>query len=376
MYDRHCLGLSESEVQEKIESGIPYTIRMLVPDPGSALAQKVGNLKQMDDQVLLKSDGYPTYHMANIVDDYTMKISHVIRGQEWLPSTPKHLLLYHMLDIDPPEFIHIPLLINDKGAKLSKRHGDFSVESFIKRGYLPEALINGVSLLGWNPPSYEDPIYLGGNIKQFLESEIMFMDDLEEYFDLNKIGKAPCKFEESKFVFLNSHHIRKKFEYYNADERKESTVRFRKILTEVLDGRPPAELDIDNLSTPGIEKEHTKEKAKTHSEAVQNMLKMDYKRIAKIMDLMIPRINFYKDMANHKYFFTDPDFSTDLASGFKKSVITDIEKSITTLTDLYNRLTLIQEDDWKKDDVNKECSMYLYEQNQQGIFSFCFLIDK
>jgi glutamyl/glutaminyl-tRNA synthetase len=189
---------------------------------------------QLDDQILLKSDGYPTYHLANIVDDYTMKISHVIRGNEWLPSTPKHLLLYHMLDITPPEYIHIPLIVNSKGAKLSKRHGDVSVDGYIQNGYLPESVANGLALLGWSPPMHSDMEVLSGSIKKFMESEVLNMADLEAYFDLSKIGKAPCRFDEEKFKYFNSQHIRRKFEYYNPNERKESTVRFRQIMLNVL----------------------------------------------------------------------------------------------------------------------------------------------
>ena len=106
----------------------------------------------LDDQIIMKSDGYPTYHLANIVDDHMMQISHVIRGEEWLPSTPKHLLLYKMLELDPPQYAHLPLLLNSKGQKLSKRHGDVAVIDYRAKGYLPEALTNGIGLLGWNPP--------------------------------------------------------------------------------------------------------------------------------------------------------------------------------------------------------------------------------
>lgn len=111
----------------------------------------------IDDQVLIKADGFPTYHFANIVDDYLMRITHVIRGEEWLPSTPKHLILYKMFEMDPPQFAHLPLLLNIDGSKLSKRHGDVSVDDFKNQGYLPEALLNGLALLGWNPPNREDP---------------------------------------------------------------------------------------------------------------------------------------------------------------------------------------------------------------------------
>lgn len=169
---------------------------MLVPEGSTSFTDLIhGKVtfknSQLDDQILLKSDGYPTYHLANIVDDYLMGISHVIRGEEWLPSTPKHVLLYNMLNIEPPSFAHIPLLVNMQGQKLSKRHGDISVESFKQQGYLPEAINNGLALLGWNPPSHSDPNVLAGDLKDFLESEILEMDDLEAFFDILKIGKSP-----------------------------------------------------------------------------------------------------------------------------------------------------------------------------------------
>ena len=206
-YDRLCLGLTEEEVQQKIDAGENYTVRMLVPEGTTVFNDiihgKVSvNNSQLDDQIILKSDKYPTYHLANIVDDYLMGISHVIRGVEWLPSTPKHILLYNMLDIQPPAFAHIPLLVNTRGAKLSKRHGDISVQSYIDKGYLPEGLINGLALLGWTPPSHDDPNILNSNLKIFEESEILTMEDLEAYFSILKVGRSPCKFDEEKFKFL------------------------------------------------------------------------------------------------------------------------------------------------------------------------------
>jgi len=110
----------------------------------------------IDDQVIIKNDGYPTYHFANVIDDYLMGITHVIRGEEWLPSTPKHTILYDMFGWQHPEFAHLPLLLNSKGQKLSKRFGDVSVQSYIEKGYLNEALMNSIALLGWNPPQPDD----------------------------------------------------------------------------------------------------------------------------------------------------------------------------------------------------------------------------
>ena len=134
-YDRFCFNLSESEVKERVASGEPHVIRMFVPSGVSEWKDLVHgkvifNNNVLDDQILIKSDGYPTYHFANIVDDHLMQISHVIRGEEWLSSTPKHLILYSMFGQTPPTFAHLPLLLNDKGQKLSKRFGDVSVQAY------------------------------------------------------------------------------------------------------------------------------------------------------------------------------------------------------------------------------------------------------
>jgi glutamyl/glutaminyl-tRNA synthetase len=127
----------------------------------------------------MKGDGYPTYHFANVVDDYLMRITHVIRGEEWLPSTPKHIILYKMFELDPPTFAHLPLLLNAKGQKLSKRQGDVSVTDYRDKGFLPEALVNGLALLGWNPPHREDPNVLSEDLNTFLKHEVLTMKDME-----------------------------------------------------------------------------------------------------------------------------------------------------------------------------------------------------
>ena len=169
----------------------------------------------VDDQVIMKSDGFPTYHFANVVDDYLMRITHVIRGEEWLPSTPKHILLYKMFGIEPPVFAHLPLLLNMKGQKLSKRQREVSVDDYQNKGYLPEALLNGLALLGWNPPHREDPAFLSEtNMTSLLKHEVLTMEELEILFNIEKIGKSGVKFEEKKLEFLNSMHIRNKFEYF------------------------------------------------------------------------------------------------------------------------------------------------------------------
>ena len=147
----------------------------------------------MEDPIILKSDGYPTYHFANVIDDYCMKISHVIRGEEWLPSLPKHLLLYNALNWDAPKFYHLPLLLNPDKSKLSKRQGDVSVEDFLKNGYLKESIINFVALLGWHPSNNQ---------------EIFNINELVNSFSMNRINKSGAVFDKEKLNWMNRHYLK------------------------------------------------------------------------------------------------------------------------------------------------------------------------
>lgn len=197
-YDRHCLNLTEDEVKQKIKNGESYVIRLKVPAGETEFTDLIrGKIKiqnsEIDDQVLMKSDGFPTYHLAVVVDDHLMKISHIIRGEEWLPSTPKHVILYRMLDFDLPEFAHVPLLLNPDKSKLSKRQGDVGVEDYLKRGYLPAALINFVGTLGFNPTA---------------DQEIFSLAELIERFDITKVNKSGAVLNMDKLDWLNNHYLR------------------------------------------------------------------------------------------------------------------------------------------------------------------------
>ncbi len=200
-YDRKCLGLSSREIEENLRNGIPSVVRLKIPD-GQVISVKDlvrGDLEfsseVLDDQVLLKSDGFPTYHLANVVDDHAMRISHVIRGEEWLSSTPKHVLLYESFGWKPPAFAHLPLLLNPDRSKLSKRQGDVAVEEYRVKGFLSEALVNIVALLGWNPGT---------------DKEIFSMEELISEFDLGHVNKAGAVFSIDKLTWLNSEHLRRK----------------------------------------------------------------------------------------------------------------------------------------------------------------------
>lgn len=200
MYDRRCRKLSAAEAERRAGQGEKHVIRLKVPELGQTSFDDVirgrvvfeNNL--IDDQVLLKSDGYPTYHLANVVDDHLMGITHVIRAEEWLPSTPKHLLLYAAFGWTPPVFAHVPLLLNPDRSKLSKRQGDVAVEDYRKQGYLPEAVINFVALCGWNPSA---------------EQEIYSKDELTSKFDLAKINKSGAIFNREKLDWLNREHLKR-----------------------------------------------------------------------------------------------------------------------------------------------------------------------
>jgi glutamyl-tRNA synthetase len=200
-YDRRALKLSPQEVQEKLASGVPAVVRMKVPDGVTIAFDDVvrGHVEfssdLIDDQVLLKSDGYPTYHLANVVDDYLMGVSHVIRGEEWLSSTPKHVLLYQYFGWELPTFAHLPLLLNPDKSKLSKRQGDVAVEDYRQKGYLNEALVNFVAFLGWNPGD---------------EREIFLLEELVKEFSLERVGKSGAVFNIEKLDWLNFEHLRKK----------------------------------------------------------------------------------------------------------------------------------------------------------------------
>lgn len=202
-YDRTVMRseytLGPDETQRLLDSGADYCIRLKVPVSGDirfndiVRGEVIVNARDVDDQILLKSDGFPTYHLANVVDDHLMQISHVIRGEEWLPSTPKHVLLYQAFDWEMPRFAHLPLLLNPDKSKMSKRFGDVFAKSFREKGFFPDALVNFVALLGWNPTA---------------DREIFTMDELIEHFSLEKVNKAGAVFDTKKLEWMNAQYLR------------------------------------------------------------------------------------------------------------------------------------------------------------------------
>ena len=200
-YDRHCRRLSEEESRKLYESGAPYVVRLKIPE-GREVSfhdEILGDIKRKakdisPDPVMLKTDGFPTYHLACVVDDHLMEITHVFRGQEWIPSTPLHILMYEAFGWDPPKFCHLPLIMGKDGKKLSKRHGSTFAREFRAMGYLPEAMVNYMIMLGW---SYDDT------------REFFSHDELSELFSLEKVNKSPAVFDYKKLEWFNGQYIRR-----------------------------------------------------------------------------------------------------------------------------------------------------------------------
>jgi len=253
-YDKFCEHLTPAELKEREDKNLPFVIRMKVPEKTIRFTDEIRGLieiapENIDDQVLIKSDGFPTYHLANVVDDHDMQITHVIRGEEWLPSTPKHILLYEYFGWQHPVFAHLPLLLNPDRSKLSKRQGDVAVEDFRAKGYLKETLVNFVALLGWNPGD---------------EREIFSMEELEKEFTLERVGKSGAIFNHDKLNWLNQQHIR--------------LMDPEKILLELK----------HSLEEKGIKSEH------------------DY--LIRVINVMKDRVNFISEFVTFSsYFFTEPD---------------------------------------------------------------------
>ncbi len=200
-YDRKCRSLSDDEIKRHLDAGTPHVIRLKIPSGRKVIfTDKIrGSIEYssdvLDDLVLIKTDGYPTYHMANVVDDHLMQITHVLRGDEWIASTPRHILLYEAFGWNPPEFAHLPIILSPDGGKLSKRKGAASVMDFKRAGFLPEALFNFLALLGWSPGD---------------EREKMTMQELIDAFSLENVSPKSSVFDEQKLEWMNGLYMAEK----------------------------------------------------------------------------------------------------------------------------------------------------------------------
>lgn len=270
-YDGHCRNLTKEEIREKLDAGVPYVIRQKCPQEGTTTFhdEVFGDITVdnaiLDDQVLIKTDGMPTYNFANVVDDHTMGITHVIRGNEYLSSTPKYNLLYQAFGWEIPTYIHCSPVMKNATEKLSKRNGDASFQDLIAKGYLTEAVVNYIALLGWSPKG---------------EEEIFSLEELVQEFDVSGISKSPAIFDPVKLKAVNGEHIRRlapeKFAEmalpYIRQTCKREDINL-KILAEVLQPRTelftdiPEQVDfIDRLPDYGIAL-YTHKKMKTTSES-------------------------------------------------------------------------------------------------------------
>ncbi|KAL0089911.1 glutamyl-tRNA synthetase [Phycomyces blakesleeanus] len=281
-YDKHCSYYTEDEIKENMEKELPFTIRLNTPEGSTNVKDTVyGNItfnnKTLDDTILIKSDGFPTYHLANVVDDHLMGITHVLRGEEWMPSTPKHVILYKALGWTPPQFVHLPLLMNADKTKLSKRSGDVHVEQYIEKGYLPEALNNFVALLGWNPNS---------------EEEVFSPEELIEKFDLKQLNKSNAVVDIGKLDWMNKQHLLRRAQ---TPEGLESLV---DLLQPMIKTSFETKLQEENASS---------RLERTYLSAVVNTIK---DRIRNIRD--IPQLC--------GYYFVEPDYDSDDAKALYKKL--------------------------------------------------------
>ncbi len=241
-YDRHCRDLPAEEVQHLLDAGTPYVIRQRVPLEGATSFEDTvyGTItienKEIEDQVLLKSDGFPTYNFANVIDDHLMNITHVVRGSEYLTSTPKYNLLYEAFGWEKPVYVHLPLIMGKNAdgtvSKLSKRHGSTSFQGLLDDGYLAPVITNYIALLGWCPKD---------------NTEIFSLEELEQAFDINGISKSPAVFDYDKLLWFNGEYIRK----MTAEEFRENAMPYYK---EVFgDSEKPWQV-LDTILQPRVSK--------------------------------------------------------------------------------------------------------------------------
>ena len=306
-YDRFCLNLSEQEISSKIESKTPHVIRLKMPQQGTTSFQDIvrGQIKfdnsLIDDQIIIKSDGYPTYHLASVVDDHQSEITHVIRGEEWLPSTPKHILLYQAFSWTPPQFAHLPLLLNADKSKLSKRQGDVNAEDYLQKGYLPEALLNFVLLLGWNPGT---------------DREVFNLKEMIREFSLEKVNKSGAVFNVEKLNWLNSEYIKK------------------------LDGAELAEMAKPYFNRAGIQ---------VNDVNLEKIVITEQERIKKMDEIV----------AATKFFFEDIDYDPQNLV-WKKS---DREKTVNYLKSVLALLKNHPEKKWTTKDLEKTIKNFITQNN-------------
>ena len=300
-YDKHCLHLSKEEIEANLAAGKPYVIRQNVPLEGETSFEDelYGTItvpnNELDDMILIKSDGFPTYNFANVVDDHLMGITHVVRGQEYLSSSPKYNRLYQAFGWDVPTYIHCPTITNENHEKLSKRSGHSSYEDLLEQGFVTEAIVNFVALLGWSP---ED------------NQEIFTLEELVKVFDYKHISKSPAVFDMVKLRWMNGEYIKN--------------------------------MDFDRF----------KEMALPY---VKEVITRDVK-IDEILELVKTRIEVFPDIKEHIDFFEElPDYDTILFT--HKKMKTNSENSLEILSEEYEILKDV--DDWSLDNLHDILMKYI-----------------
>ncbi len=302
-YDKHCLSLSKEEIEANLAAGMPFVIRQNIPAEGTTTFTDAnyGDITvdndELDDMILIKSDGYPTYNFANVVDDHLMGITHVVRGNEYLSSTPKYTRLYNAFGWEEPVYIHCPLITNEEHQKLAKRSGHSSFEDLLEQGFVPEAIINFIALLGWSP---ED------------NTEIMSLQELIERFDYHHISKSPAVFDMTKLRWMNGEYIK------NMDNER-----------------------YYEFALPYI----------------REVVKRDCD-LRKIADLVKTRIETFTDIAEKIDFFEElPDYDIEMYT--HKKMKTNSEIALNVLRDLLPRLEAL--DDYSYAGLEKLCMDYVAE---------------
>ena len=306
MYDKTCLQLSSDEVRERLKKGEKYVVRMKVPLSGvvsyeDAIYGKLSfQCSTIDDQVLLKSDGFPTYHLAHVVDDHFMQTDMVIRGEEWLSSLPKHLLLFQYFGWQAPKYAHAPLLLNADRTKLSKRQNSVATEEYITQGYMPEAMINFLALLGWNPGTVQ---------------EMFSLQELIDSFSLERVQKAGAVFDTKKLLWIQGQWMRK----------MEKEVFAQRILPLVIESYPQAKEDVQFLERSSL-----------------------------IQD----RITFMKEAPDLlSYFYTEPQPTRELFLNPKQKVTAEILPKILEI--LLSTLRGIEQASWSLENIRSSLEAIL-----------------
>lgn len=304
-YDRHCLSLSNDEIQKNLDNNIPFVIRQKIKEGTTTFHDEVyGDItvdnNTLEDQILIKSDGLPTYNFANVIDDHLMNITHVIRGSEYLSSTPKYNLLYEAFNWEIPKYIHVPPVMKNANEKFSKRDADASFQDLIDRGFLPEAIVNYVSLLGWAPPE---------------NKEIYSLDDLIKVFNIKGLSKSPAIFDIVKLEWMNGEYIKK------------------------IDSEKFYEMALPKL---------------------KQYIKRENINLKTVAGFVQTRINMLDDISNLVDFIDNlPDYSTDLY--IHKKMKTNEEISLKSLKDIKTIFENTQ--DWSNDNLYTIMVNYASENN-------------